>query len=84
MSASPAQSKLWYAADAWWGGLVSPGANEIHIFRLDWATQTWLDTGTVVDERPDADADFLWTGEHLYVASATKGFASSHRARVMR
>lgn len=84
VSASTAQSKLWYAEDAWWGGLYSPDANEIHIFRLDWSTQTWLDTGTVVDERADADADFLWTGEHLYVASASKGSASSHRARVVR
>ena len=84
VSASSAQSKLWFAEGAWWGGLYSPDANEIHIFRLDWATQTWLDTGTVVDERPDADADFLWAGEHLYSASASKGVASSHRARIQR
>ena len=84
VSASTAQSKLWYAEGAWWGGLFSPDANEIHIFRLDWATQTWLDTGTVVDERPDADADFLWAGEHLYSAAASKGVASSHRARIQR
>lgn len=84
VSASPAQSKLWYAQDAWWGGLFSPEANETHIFRLDWSSQTWLDTGTVVDERADADADYLWTGEHLYVASASKGFAPSHRVRIVR
>ena len=29
-------------------------------------------------------SDFLWTGEHLYVASATKGTASSHRAKIQR
>ncbi len=84
VSASPAQSKLWYAEGAWWGGLYSPDANEIHIFRLDWATQTWLDTGTVVDERSDVDSDYLWTGEYLYAASASKGTASSHRARIQR
>lgn len=84
VSASSAQSKLWYAQGAWWGGLYSPAANEIHIFRLDWATQTWRDTGTVVDERADADADYLWTGADLYVASATKGSTSSHRARIVR
>ena len=84
VSASPAQSKLWYAQDAWWAGLYASDADEIHIFRLDWATQTWLDTGTVVDERGDADSDFLWTGEHLYVASASKGTASSHRAKIQR
>ncbi len=84
VSASTAQSKLWFAEGSWWGGLYSPDANEIHIFRLDWSSQTWLDTGTVVDERPDADADFLWTGEHVYVASASKGSASSHRARILR
>ncbi len=84
VSASPAQSKLWYAQDAWWAGLYAPAANAIHIFRLDWATQIWQDTGTVVDERGDADSDFLWTGEHLYAASASKGTASSHRARIGR
>jgi hypothetical protein len=84
VSASSAQSKLWYAQDAWWAGLYAPEANAIHIFRLEWATQTWQDTGTVVDERGDADSDFLWTGEHLYVASASKGTASSHRARIQR
>jgi hypothetical protein len=84
VSASPAQSKLWYAQDAWWAGLYSPDADEIHIFRLDWATQIWLDTGTIVDERGDADSDFLWTGEHLYVASASKGTATSHRAKIQR
>ncbi len=84
VSASPAQSKLWYAQDAWWAGLYASAVDEIHIFRLDWATQTWLDTGTVVDERGDADSDFLWTGEHLYVASASKGTASSHRAKIQR
>ncbi len=84
VSASPAQSKLWYAQDAWWAGLYTPDADEIHIFRLDWATQIWLDTGTIVDERGDADSDFLWTGEHLYVASASKGTASSHRAKIQR
>jgi hypothetical protein len=73
VSASPAQSKLWYAQDAWWAGLYTPDADDIHIFRLDWATQIWLDTGTVVDERGDADSDFLWTGEHLYVASGDQG-----------
>jgi hypothetical protein len=84
VTASPAQSKLWYAQDAWWAGLFVPEANAIHIFRLDWATQIWQDTGTVVEERGDADSDFLWTGDHLYVASASKGTASSHRARIRR
>ncbi len=84
VSASPAQSQLWYAENAWWAGLYAPDANEIHIFRLDWPTQTWLDTGTVVDERSDADSDYLWTGEYLYVASASKGSASSHRAKIRR
>ncbi len=83
-SASSAQSKLWYAQDAWWAGLYSPDANEIHIFRLDWATQNWVDTGTVVDERADTDADYLWTGEHLYVVSASKGASAAHRAKLQR
>jgi hypothetical protein len=84
VTASPAQSKLWFAEGSWWAGLYSPDPNEIHIFRLDWTTQTWIDTGTVVDERSDVDSDYLWTGEYLYVASASKGIAPSHRARIQR
>ena len=45
-------------------GLLAPSSERIKIFRLDWPTQTWVDTGTVVDERADADPDYLAVGDH--------------------
>lgn len=83
-SASRAGSKLWYAADAWWAGLHQPATDRIMIFRLDPATQLWTDTGALVDERPFADPDFLWTGEHLYVVSAGHTSSQRHEGRLLR
>jgi hypothetical protein len=62
------ESKLWWNDGSWWGSLCAPD-NTYHIFRLDLATQTWLDTGTLLDDRPSSKADTLWDGQKLYVAS---------------
>ena len=78
------QSKLWFADGSWWGVLMEPTTLETRIHRLDWETQRWHDTGTVVDERPFARADVLWDGQHLYVASAGARDYDSHAARVTR
>ncbi len=83
-TATKAQSKLWYAADTWWAGMYQPVSSQLRIFKLDWATQRWADTGTLVDERPQADPDFLWDGEHLYVVSAGHTESARHAARVLR
>lgn len=83
-TATKAQSKLWYAADTWWAGMFQPVSSQLRIFRLDWATQRWADTGTLVDERPQADPDFLWDGEHLYVVSAGSADSVRHAGRVLR
>lgn len=56
------QSKLWYADGAWWGLLVSPADNAVHVYEL-LANHTWRDTGTVVDSRLNS------TGDALYVPS---------------
>src|SRR5262249_6064609 len=42
-----------------------------HIWRLDFATQRWSDTGTVLDDRGSTKGDMLWDQgtQHLYVAS---------------
>jgi PKD repeat protein len=48
-----------------------------HIFRLDRATQTWVDTGTRIDDRPATRADVLWSGGKLYVASAVRASSST-------
>jgi hypothetical protein len=69
-TAGPAQSKLWFAEGAWWATLVDPPTQEVHIGRLDPATQTWSDTGTLVDERLHVRADALWDGTHLTIVTA--------------
>jgi hypothetical protein len=83
-TAQKAQSKLWYAEGAWWAGLLAPSSDRIKIFRLDWARQTWVDTGTIVDERASADPDYLAVGDRLYVASAGTRPTSSSAARFLR
>lgn len=46
-----------------------PASADFHIFRLDTAMQTWVDTGTTVDSRSNTHADTLWDGARLYIAS---------------
>src|SRR3954447_3599128 len=64
------QSKLWYNDGLWWADMFDVASNRWMIFRLDPATQTWVNTGTPLDERAQSWADTLWDGSHLYVASA--------------
>ncbi|MGP1675064.1 MAG: hypothetical protein ACTS8Z_07620, partial [Candidatus Limnocylindrales bacterium] len=64
--------------------MLQPATNRLDIFRLDDATQRWIDTGTLVDERPFANADFLWTEDHLYVVSAGPRPTAGNQARVLR
>ncbi|MGZ9159676.1 MAG: hypothetical protein ACXW4T_00810 [Candidatus Limnocylindrales bacterium] len=78
------QSRLWFAHDTWWAGMLQPATNQLDIFRLDAATQRWIDTGTLVDERPFANADFLWTEDHLYVVTAGPRPTLGNQARVLR
>jgi len=63
------ESKLWWNDGFWWGSLCSAGDSTYHIFRLDLATQIWVDTGTLLDDRPSSKADTLWDGQKLYIAS---------------
>ena len=83
-AASRAGSRLWHAAGAWWAALTQPATDRTMIFRLDPATQQWIDTGTLIDERPFADPDVLWTGEHLYVVSAGHNPSERHAGRLLR
>jgi PKD repeat protein len=64
------ESKLWWNDGIWWGSLCATD-NHYHIFRLNLANQTWVDTGTMLDDRPTTKADTLWddTNKKLYVAS---------------
>jgi IPT/TIG domain-containing protein len=65
------ESKLWWNDGSWWGSLYSPAAQAFHIFQLDNASHTWVDTGTALDSRPGSKADVLWDGvnQKLYVVS---------------
>jgi PKD repeat protein len=63
------ESKLWWNDGAWWGVLFHNASQSYHIFRLDRTQQTWIDTNTLVDNRPNSRADTLWDGQHLYISS---------------
>src|SRR6266516_3150383 len=64
------ESKLWWNDGSWWGSLCAPD-NTYHIYKLNLATQTWQDTTTPLDDRPNSRADILWDNstQKLYVAS---------------
>lgn len=68
-TASRPESKLWWNDGSWWANLFDTVSGDNHIFRMDLATQTWINTGVRVDERNISRADTLWDGTHLYVAS---------------
>ncbi len=63
------QSKLWFNDGRWWGSIFNAAAGNYHIYWLNFATQKWVDTGTVLDTRAQTKADCLWDGKYLYVAS---------------
>ena len=68
---SKPESKVWFADGDWWADLYSPAAGVHRIHRLDPATDRWVDTGTTLDTRPNANSDVLWhaASRKLYVAS---------------
>jgi hypothetical protein len=68
-TAEKPESKLWFNDGFWWGSLCNEVKADYHIYRLDPATQTWVDTGMLLDERARSRADVLWDGSHLYVVS---------------
>lgn len=86
------ESKLWFNDGIWWGSLCNPSANEYHIYRLDLTSQSWVDTGTVLDDRAASKADALWdqaTGKlyvvsHLYTTNGQPTSSSSQWGRLYR
>jgi hypothetical protein len=76
-TADKPQSKLWFNDGIWWADMFDTTSRTFHIFRLDRATQTWVDTGTRIDDRPGTRADVLWSGGKLYVASAVRASSST-------
>jgi hypothetical protein len=84
-TAEKPQNKLWFNDGLWWGSLFNKTNGEYHIYRFNWATQSWTDTGTLIDHRPSSHADTLWDGTHLYIASAVaSGNVSDASAYVLR
>jgi len=69
VTAEKPESKLWWNDGFWWAGMWEKPDDAYHIFRLDVGTQTWVDTGTPIDNRSDTKMDTLWDGVHLYVVS---------------
>jgi len=65
------ESKLWWNDGFWWGSLYNDTTQKHHIYRLDPATQSWFNTGTVLDDRKSSKADVLWdtVSQKLYVVS---------------
>ncbi|MEM7114357.1 MAG: Calx-beta domain-containing protein [Chloroflexota bacterium] len=63
------ESKLWHHDGYWWGSMWSDSGDAYHIFRLNWATQEWEDTGVELDDRLKGKADVLSDGNTLYVVS---------------
>jgi hypothetical protein len=70
-TADKPESKLWWADGFWWGSLCEATSSDHFVYRLDLATQTWVNTGTTLDVRGSSKADTLWDGNKLYLASHT-------------
>jgi PKD repeat protein len=83
------ESKLWWNDGSWWSSMFDTASQTYHIFRLDRSTETWVDSGTLLDDRPKTRADTLWDGSHLYVsshviASSSSAATSGNPARLYR
>lgn len=74
------QSKLWIAGGAWWGALWDTASQDYHIFRFNPASQSWTDTGVLVDERVSASPDAYWDGTRLYIVSAGRSEGTGSQA----
>ena len=68
-TADKPENKAWFAYGSWWSDLWDAGSAQHRIFRLDRSTHSWVDTGTVLDNRPATESDTLFDGTHLFVSS---------------
>jgi hypothetical protein len=78
------QSKLWYHDGLWWAVLFD---NEHLVFTIWWLDSTshaWVNTGTLVEDRPFARQDVHWDGESLVTASHGSDQASARHALQIR
>ena len=79
----PESAKLWFNDGYWWGAMFRPTRDAYTINRFDQATQSWVDTGTIIDDRNVARADLLWDGSHLYAISGGTDPTSEKHASVL-
>jgi hypothetical protein len=83
-TAESGQAKLWFNDGSWWATIVDPTTEDLRIARLDWATQQWQDTGTLVDERLGVRVDCVWDGTHLTIVAAGTRPTTGQAARLIR
>lgn len=76
--------RTWFAAGAWWAVLPDPATGVHRIWGLSGPDGPWVDTGTLVDERPFAQVDAVWDGEDLVVAAAGGRAYRGHALRIHR
>ena len=79
------ESKLWHHDGLWWASMWSNSADAFTVHRLDRSTDSWTDTGTVLETAGNYRQDVLFDGSKLYVASHRYATSSgSAQARMIR
>lgn len=76
--------RAWWALGTWWAVLPDPATGTHHIWGLTGPEGAWVDTGTFVDERLDAQLEVGWDGEDLVVAASGPRPYRGHALRVHR
>ena len=93
VSGSKPESKLWFNDGFWWASMQPSTGGGFFIYKLDPNTDSWVSTGTPLDNRNGSRADTLWDdgSKKLYVATqvysadgGTTGTGSSFEARLYR
>lgn len=83
-NADAGQSKVWQHAGRWWALLLDASGTAFHIHALDWASQEWIDTALVADDRANAHPDVMLEGDRLYVVSAARAATPVARPQLRR
>jgi PKD repeat protein len=81
ITGSKPESKLWFNDGIWWADMAADAGGH-HIYRLDRASEQWIDTGTALDPRFASVSDIKWDAASgtLYVASHSSASTSSSSA----
>jgi hypothetical protein len=62
------QSKIWFAADAWWALLLEPTGRTVRVFQL-MPDHTWRPTSAVVNADAGSVGDVLHDGDTVHVVT---------------